>query len=113
MPVTQSGRDEGTGYELVQATREFQNLRRRFRRFVIPVTAGFLGWYFLYVIVAAFAPGFMRIKVVGAVNIGLCFGALQFVSTFGITMLYARWARRNIDPTSDRLRQRVARGRRA
>jgi uncharacterized membrane protein (DUF485 family) len=113
VPVSRSGRDDGTGYELVQASREFQNLRRRFRRFAIPVTAGFLGWYFLYVIVAAFAPGFMRIKVVGEVNVGLCFGALQFVSTFGITILYARWARRNIDPTSDRLRQRVARGRRA
>ena len=73
----------------------------------------FLSWYFLYVIVAAFAPGFMRIKVAGEINIGLCFGALQFVSTFTITALYARWARRNIDPLSDRLRHRVARGRRA
>jgi len=72
----------------------------------------FLTWYFLYVISAAFAPGFMRIKVAGEINIGLCFGLLQFVSTFAITMLYGRWARRNIDPVSDRLRQRVARGRR-
>jgi uncharacterized membrane protein (DUF485 family) len=113
VPVTQSGREDGAGYEFVQASREFQNLRRRFRRFAVPVTALFLGWYFLYVIVAAFAPGFMRIKLAGDVNVGLCFGALQFASTFGITTAYARWARRNIDPTSDRLRQRAGRGGRA
>jgi uncharacterized membrane protein (DUF485 family) len=113
MPVTQSGPESGTGYEVVQASREFQNLRRRFFRFAAPAIALFLTWYFLFVITAAFAPGFMRIKVAGEINIGLCFGALQFVSTFTITMLYGRWARRNIDPVSGRLRQRVARGRRA
>ncbi|HUC56767.1 MAG TPA: DUF485 domain-containing protein [Streptosporangiaceae bacterium] len=110
MPVTEP-RSE-SGYEIVQASREFQNLRRRFRRFAVPAMVFFLTWYFLYVISAAFAPGFMRIKVAGEINIGLCFGLLQFVSTFAITMLYGRWARRNIDPVSDRLRQRVARGRR-
>ena len=111
MPVTRSGRETGSGYELVQASRDFQTLRRRLLRFIVPVTALFLGWYFLFVIVAAFAPGFMRIKVAGDVNIGLCFGLAQFISTFAITMLYARWARRNIDPVSERLRQRIARGR--
>lgn len=111
MSVTQSGRDSGPDYEFVQASRDFQSLRRRFRRFAVPVTVLFLGWYFLYVIVAAFAPGFMRTPVFGEVNVGLCFGALQFVSTFTITVLYARWARRNIDPISERLRQRVARSR--
>ena len=116
MPVTQSGAQSSSpesGYEIVQASREFQNLRRRFRRFAVPATVIFLSWYFLFVIVAAFAPGFMRIRVAGEINAGLCFGVLQFVSTFLITMLYARWSRRNIDPVSERLRQRVARGRRA
>jgi uncharacterized membrane protein (DUF485 family) len=110
--VTHSGRESGSGYEVVQASREFRTLRRRFARFAVPATVFFLGWYFLFVIVAAFAPGFMRIKVVGEINIGLCFGLLQFVSTFTITMLYARWARRNIDPVAERLRQRAERGRR-
>jgi len=112
MSVTPPVRDGGADLQAVQESRDFQNLRRRSLRFAIPVTALFLGWYFLYVIVAAFAPGFMRIKVAGEVNIGLCFGALQFVSTFSITMLYARWARRNIDPVADRLRHRAERGRR-
>jgi uncharacterized membrane protein (DUF485 family) len=94
----------------VQASQEFVQLRKRFRRFVFPMTALFLVWYFLYVILAAFAPGFMSTKVFGNINIGLIFGLLQFVSTFAITMLYARWADRQFDPTAERLRELMERG---
>ncbi len=111
MSFTQYRRDNATGYELVHASREFRTLRRRFGSFVVPVTALFLGWYFLYVIVAAFAPGFMRTPVLGQINAGLCFGVLQFVSTFLIAIGYSRWCRRNLDPMSDRLRQRLEKGR--
>ena len=34
----------------------YQDLRRRFRRFVFPMTALFLAWYFLYVLLAAVRP---------------------------------------------------------
>jgi uncharacterized membrane protein (DUF485 family) len=108
---TQSRRDNVSAYEIVHGTREFRTLRRRFGSFVVPATVLFLSWYFLYVIVAAFAPGFMRIRVLGQVNIGLCFGAFQFASTFLIATGYSRWARRSLDPLSDRLRQRLERRR--
>lgn len=104
---TQPGRGSVSGYEAVHISREFRTLRRRFGSFVVPATVLFLSWYFLYVIIAAFAPGFMRIHVLGEVNVGLCFGALQFVSAFMITIAYRRWARRNLDPLSDRLRHRL------
>src|SRR3954470_19718748 len=100
----------GTGYEEVQASEEFQDLRRRFRRFVFPLTDLFLLWYFLYVGLAAYAPDFMSHKVVGNINVGLIFGLLQFVSTFTITMVYARWADREFDPTADRLRAHMEAG---
>jgi uncharacterized membrane protein (DUF485 family) len=107
----QPGRGSISGYEAVQISREFHTLRRRFSAFVVPVTALFLGWYALFVIVATFAPAFMRIRVFGDVNIGLCFGLLQFVSTFWITIAYTRWARRRLDPLSERLRERLEQGR--
>jgi uncharacterized membrane protein (DUF485 family) len=94
----------------VQASEEFTELRRRFRRFVFPMTALFLVWYFMYVLAAAFAPGFMSTKVIGNINIGLIFGLLQFASTFAITMTYARWADRQFDPTAERLREHMERG---
>ncbi|GLY26641.1 DUF485 domain-containing protein [Kineosporia sp. NBRC 101731] len=100
----------GTGYQEVQASDEFQELRTRFRRFVFPLTGVFLAWYFLYVALSAYAPDFMSTEVIGRVNIGLIIGLLQFVSTFAITMTYARWADREFDPTADRLRAHIESG---
>ncbi len=111
MSFTQSRRISVTGYEIVHNSREFRSLRRRFRGFALPVTLAFLGWYFLYVIMAAFAPGFMRLSVAGDVNVGLCFGLLEFVSTFLIAIGYSWWARRNMDPLADQMRQRLEKGR--
>jgi uncharacterized membrane protein (DUF485 family) len=106
-PTRYSG---GPGYEEVQASDEFQDLRRRFRRFVFPLAGLFLVWYFLYVALAAYAPDFMSHQLVGNINVGLVFGLLQFVSTFTITMVYARWADREFDPTADRLREHIESG---
>jgi uncharacterized membrane protein (DUF485 family) len=106
-PTRPSG---GSTYEEVQQSAEFTELKRRFRRFVFPMTALFLAWYFLYVLLAAYATDFMATKVVGNINVGLVFGLLQFVSTFAITMLYARWADREFDPTAEQLRDHIEAG---
>jgi uncharacterized membrane protein (DUF485 family) len=110
--ATEPGRSGGSGYEAVRASRDFWTLRRRFSSFVVPVSVLFILWYFLFVIIAVFAPGFMRISVFGDVNVGLCFGALQFVSTFAIAVGYRRWAHRRLDPLSERMRLRLEGGRR-
>ena len=96
-----------TDYERVQRSPEFQALKRRFRSFVFPMTGLFLAWYLLYVLLAAYAPDFMSIRVAGNITVGLLFGLGQFVSTFAITMLYARWANTHQDPIADELRQRI------
>jgi uncharacterized membrane protein (DUF485 family) len=89
---------------------EFSTLRRRLRGFVFPMAAFFLAWYFLYVLLAAFAPQFMAIRVAGNVNVGLIFGLLEFVSTFVITTLYVRFANRHLDPISSRICEQVEGG---
>lgn len=96
-------RTDGDPAVAVQNSEEFAELRRRFRKFVFPMTALFLAWYFLYVLLAVFATGFMSTKLVGNINVGLVFGLLQFVSTFAITMAYARWADREFDPRAQAL----------
>lgn len=95
-------------YVRMQQTEEFQDLRSRFRKFVFPMTGFFLAWYFLYVLAAIFAPGFMSIRVIGVINIGLIFGLLQFVTTFAITFIYARWANRELDPRAEACAERMA-----
>src|ERR1700751_3355337 len=112
MSVTQSANRRVSAYEVVHASREFQSLRRHFGSFVVPAIVAFLGWYFLYVICAAFAPGFMKTQVIGEVNIGLCFGVLQFAFTFFVRFSYLRWGRRRFDAQSTRLRLRLEQGRR-
>lgn len=103
--------DSTARYLAVQQSAEFRDLRSRFRKFVFPLTGLFLAWYFLYVILAAFAPGFMSVRVWGNINIGLVFGLLQFASTFAITVAYVRWADRNFDPAAERLRDHLEGGR--
>ncbi|MFB4315530.1 DUF485 domain-containing protein [Actinomadura sp. 21ATH] len=97
----------GTVYERFQGSTEFQELRRRFRRFAFPMTAAFLAWYLLYVVLSGWARGFMGTKVIGEINVALVFGLLQFVSTFLIAWLYSRHAGRRLDPLADGLRTAV------
>ncbi len=100
-------RDTGTVYEQVQASPEFVDLRRRLRRFVFPMSAAFLIWYLLYVLLASYAPAFMAVKLVGNINVGLVIGLLQFVSTFVITTVYVRYANRHLDPAAQKLREQI------
>lgn len=94
-------------YVAVQQSAEFQDLRRRYRGWVLPVAAGSLLWYFLYVALAAYAHDFMSFKVIGNVNVGLVMGLLQFVTTFGVTALYIRYADKVLDPASSRIRDEM------
>lgn len=107
MPEKPSGDRKLLTHAEVHASPEFAALKHRFRSFIFPLTAGFLIWYFLYVLLAAFAPGFMATKVVGNINVGLIFGLLQFVSTFAITMTYRNWADKKFDPAARELREKI------
>lgn len=99
-----------TDYQRVQRSAEFQDLRRRFRHFVFPMTALFLAWYFLYVLLANYAHEFMSQKVAGNITVGLLLGLGQFVSTFVITMTYARWANQKQDAVAENLREHIESG---
>ena len=91
----------------MQNSPEFAELRNKFRRFVFPLTALFLAWYFLYVFLSVWAKDFMGTRVLGNITWGLILGLLQFVSTFAITMYYARWADREFDPRAEALAQKM------
>lgn len=95
-----------SSYDEIYNDPEFAQLRSRFRRLVFPLVAGFLLWYTLYVICATYANDFMAEEVWGKINVGLVFGLLQFVSTFGIAWWYAKRAETTIDPHATNLRNR-------
>jgi uncharacterized membrane protein (DUF485 family) len=97
-------------YVAVQQSPEFQDLRRRYRGWVLPVAGASLLWYFAYVVLVAYAHDFMSYKVVGNINVGLIMGLLQFVTTFGVTALYVRYADKVLDPASARIREEMEGG---
>lgn len=85
---------------------DFKELRKRYSTFVVPMTIAFIVWYLLYVVCSNWATDFMNTKVVGNINIALVFGLLQFVTTFAIAFLYARFARKRLDPLASDLRNK-------
>ncbi|WP_420035957.1 DUF485 domain-containing protein [Streptomyces sp. cg28] len=100
-------------YLEVQRSDAFQEVRRRYRRFVVPACVVFFIWYVAYVVAATTAPGLMAQQVTGAVNVAMVAGLGQFASTFLLTWLYVRHARLRRDRPALELRwdtQEMTRG---
>jgi uncharacterized membrane protein (DUF485 family) len=95
VPAPRRERERGVAevYLEVRSSAAFQEVRRRYRRFVIPGALVFLTWYVGYVVAATSAPGLMARPVAGAVNVAMLAGLGQFLSTFLLTWAYARHAR--------------------
>lgn len=109
----QRGRGTADIYLEVQRSDAFREVRRRYRRFVVPAAAAFLLWYFAYVIAATTAHDLMARPVAGAVNVAMIAGLGQFLTTFLLTWAYARHARLRRDRAALDLRwdtQELTRG---
>ncbi|GAA2833581.1 uncharacterized membrane protein (DUF485 family) [Leucobacter komagatae] len=103
VPVQEAAEAAPIDYEKFQASPEFQELKRRLRSFVFPLTAAFLAWFLLYVLLGAFAHEFMARPFLG-LNVAIWLGLLQFVTTFAITTAYVMFANKRIDPRTEALR---------
>lgn len=94
-------------YIAVEQSPRFLELKRTQRSFIFPLAAFFLIWYFVYVLLAAFATDFMAQRVWGDITVGLLLGLGQFVTTFGITMWYVSFANRKLDPLATEIREEL------
>ncbi|MBR8639291.1 DUF485 domain-containing protein [Streptomyces tuirus] len=109
----ESGAAASDVYLEVQRSAAFQEVRRRYRRFVVPAFVAFFAWYLGYVVAATTAPGLMARPVAGAVNVAMAAGLGQFATTFLLTWAYARHARLRRDRAALELRwdtQELTRG---
>lgn len=93
-------------YDELHDSEDFAELRRRYRRFAIPATVGFLAWFLLYVVLSNWGGGFMSHRLFGNINVALVFGLLQFATTFGIAYVYSRYSTAKLDPLATRLQER-------
>ncbi|WP_433172495.1 DUF485 domain-containing protein [Actinoallomurus sp. CA-150999] len=85
-------------YVAIRQDERFAVLKGKSRRLIVLIVSVFLGWYFLYVVAAAFARDLMAYRLVGNVNVALVFGVLQFASAFVLAWRYTRYARQVLDP---------------
>lgn len=85
-------------FTLIQQSEEFRTLRRRLTTFIFPMSALFLASYMTFVLLSAYAKDFVSIKVIGVINLGILLGLGQFVTSIIITLSYARYAKRRLDP---------------
>jgi uncharacterized membrane protein (DUF485 family) len=91
-----------------EASPEFQELVRRKRRFVVPATLGFLTWYFGFIILAGYAPGFMgETFIVDGLTVGYALALTQFVMVWTLGWLYLRRAENVFDPLAERVVERA------
>lgn len=102
--------DRDAHFAAVRASSEFQQLKRRWRLFTFPVVAVALAWYASFILLSAYAPEFMSIRVMDNITLGLVLGLSQVVTTFIITLLYVRFADTVLDPAAERLRLQVEAG---
>ncbi|MEE2036560.1 DUF485 domain-containing protein [Nocardiopsis sp. CT-R113] len=85
----------------------FLALKKSLYSFIFPMSLAFMAWYLLYVLMSAFGRDVMGTVLFGSVNVALVFGILQFVSTFGIAVLYTSYARRKLDAPAIELRDEL------
>ncbi|GHH08162.1 DUF485 domain-containing protein [Streptomyces lanatus] len=78
----------------------------RWQRRVATLTA--LGYFTLFLILSAFAPGFMTDPVADGLPAGLLLALLQLPVTWLAIGLYEHTARRYVDPIADRIRKEAA-----
>ncbi|KMS72554.1 hypothetical protein ACM01_22435 [Streptomyces viridochromogenes] len=75
----------------------------RWQRRVATLTA--LGYFTLFLILSAFAPGFMTGTVTEGLPVGLLLALIQLPVTWLAIGLYEHTARRYVDPLADRIRK--------
>jgi uncharacterized membrane protein (DUF485 family) len=78
---------------------------RRLRR-VATLTA--LGYFVLFLILSAYAPGLMTGKITGGLNVALLLGLIQLPVTLIAVAAYEKSARRRVDPLAEAVRLEAA-----
>lgn len=90
-------------WEAAERSREFRELIKRKRAFVVPATIFFLAWYFGFIILAGYAPDFMgREFIADGMTVGYALALTQFVMVWGLGWWYLRKADRVFDPLAER-----------
>jgi uncharacterized membrane protein (DUF485 family) len=90
-------------WDRVERSDEFQALAGARRRVVAPLLALFVVWYGGFLVLAAYARGFMAETIYRGFTVAYAAALSLVLMTWLIAFLYLRAARRTIDPHIDRV----------
>lgn len=93
-----SGPSDNVDWVAAERSPEFNELVKTKRRFVLPATIFFLAWYTGFILLAGYAPDFMRESVYEGLTVGYCLALSQFVMVWVLTAMYLRRADNVFDP---------------
>jgi uncharacterized membrane protein (DUF485 family) len=75
-------------------------------RVALALTGAMLVVYFGFILLIAFAKGFMGDRLTDGLSVGIALGVLVILATWALTWTYVRWANRVYEPEIDRLKRR-------
>jgi uncharacterized membrane protein (DUF485 family) len=93
-------------WEEVAASPGFQDLLARKRRFIVPAFLFFFVYYFCFLLLTAYAPRLISLRVAGVVSLGYLLALSQVVVGWTIAWFYLRAATRLDDLSLDLLAKR-------
>ena len=79
----------------IAASRAFKELLKAKARFIVPATIFFIIYFFALPVLVGYAPGLMRSRVIGNINVAYLFALSQFFMAWIIALLYVRAAARH------------------
>ena len=74
-------------------------------RVALALTGAMLFVYFGFILLIAFAKGFLSNRIVDGLSVGIALGVLVILATWALTWVYVRWANRVYEPELDELRR--------
>jgi uncharacterized membrane protein (DUF485 family) len=98
----QAQADQRSDWEALERSPEFRQLVATRRRFVIPALVVFVVWFGGFLVLTAYARGFMARRPIGWISWAYLLALSLIVMTWLITWLYLRWSERRLAPLADR-----------
>jgi uncharacterized membrane protein (DUF485 family) len=87
---------------------EFRELVAKRKRFVLPATIFFLGWFIVFILLCGYAPDFMGEQFLAdGLTVGYVLALSQFVMVWVLCWLYLRISDRVFDPLARKAAERA------
>jgi uncharacterized membrane protein (DUF485 family) len=75
-----------------------EHLASKRLRMALGLTGAMLVIYFGFILLIAFAPGFLGESIVDGLSVGMALGVVVILATWVLTWTYVRWANRVYEP---------------